>query len=91
MISERQVYIYIQLPDSLESIPAAILRVQTLSDGICIGRFKYGDRYLQNAQAIALDPYQLPLNKAMYEFTTLKGIPSAVRDASPDAWGDDES
>ncbi len=87
MISERQVYIYIQLPGSLESMPAAILRVQTLSDGMCIGRFRYGERYLQHAQAIALDPYQLPLNNVVYEFTKLKGIPGAVRDASPDAWG----
>ncbi len=59
MISERQVYIYIQLPGALESIPAAVLRVQTLPDGMRIGRFRYGDRYLQHAQAIALDPYQL--------------------------------
>ncbi len=87
MISERQVYVYIQLPGALESIPAAVLRVQTLSDGMRIGRFRYGDRYLQHAQAIALDPYQLPLDKVVYEFTKLKGIPGAMRDASPDAWG----
>ncbi len=87
MISERQVYIYIQLPGTLKSIPAAVLKVQALSDGMRIGRFRYGDRYLQHAQAIALDPYQLPLDKVVYEFTKLKGIPGAVRDASPDAWG----
>ena len=87
MTSEREAYIYIQLPGSLETAPAALLRVQTLPDGIQIGRFRYGDRYLQRADAVALDPYRLPLDKTIHEFTQLKGIPGAVRDAGPDAWG----
>ena len=29
----------------------------------------------------------MPLDKIVYEFTQLKGIPGAVRDAGPDAWG----
>ncbi len=87
MTSEREAYVYVQLPGSLDTVPAALLRVQTLPDGTQIGRFRYGDRYLQLAQAVALDPYRLPLDKTVHEFTQLKGIPSAVRDASPDAWG----
>lgn len=87
MTSEREAYVYIQLPGSVETVPAALLRVQTLPDGTQIGRFRYGDRYLERKEAIALDPFQLPLDKRVYEFTRLKGIPGAVRDASPDAWG----
>lgn len=87
MTSEREAYVYIQLPGALEMVPAALLRVQILSDGAQIGRFRYGDRYLQRQDAVALDPFQLPLDKRVYEFTRLKGIPGAVRDASPDAWG----
>lgn len=87
MTSEREAYVYIQLPGSLETVPAALLKVQTLPDGIQIGRFRYGDRYLQRTDAVALDPYSLPLDKTIHEFTQLKGIPGAVRDASPDAWG----
>jgi len=87
MTSEREAYVYIQLPGTLETVPAALLRVQTLSDGTQIGRFRYGDRYLQRQEAVALDPFQLPLAKEVFEFTQLKGIPGAVRDASPDAWG----
>lgn len=68
-------------------MPAALLKVQTLPDGTQIGRFRYGDRYLQRAEAVALDPYRLPLDKTVHEFTQLKGIPGALRDASPDAWG----
>lgn len=87
MTSERQAYVYIQLPGTLETIPAALLRVRTLADGTQVGRLRYGDRYLQRQDAVALDPYRLPLDKTVFEFTGLKGIPGAVRDAAPDAWG----
>jgi serine/threonine-protein kinase HipA len=87
MTSEREAYVYVQLPGTLDTVPAALLKVQTLPDGTQIGRFRYGDRYLQRAEAVALDPYRLPLDKTVHEFTQLKGIPSALRDASPDAWG----
>ena len=87
MTSEREAYVYIQLPGTLATVPAALLRVQTLPDGVSIGRFRYGDRYLQRRDAVALDPFQLPLAKEVFEFTQLKGIPGAVRDAGPDAWG----
>ncbi|HKW82162.1 MAG TPA: HipA domain-containing protein, partial [Burkholderiaceae bacterium] len=33
------------------------------------------------------DPFHLPLSTRPQKFTNLKGIPGAVRDASPDAWG----
>ncbi len=87
MTSERQAYIYVQLPGTLNTVPAALLKVEKLRDGTFVGRFRYGDRYLERRGAIELDPFQLPLGNNVYEFTKLKGIPGAVRDASPDAWG----
>ncbi len=87
MTSEREAYVYVQLPGLLETVPAALLRVQTLPDGTQIGRLRYGDRYLARPEAVALDPFRLPLAKQVFEFTQLKGIPGAVRDAAPDAWG----
>ena len=87
MISERQAYIYVQLPGTLEAVPAALLKVQKLADGNYVGRFRYGDRYISRRDAIALDPFQLPLGKDVHEFTKLRGIPGVVRDAAPDAWG----
>lgn len=87
MTSERQAYVYIQLPGTLTTVPAALLKVQSLPNGAQIGRLRYGDRYLARADAVELDPYRLPLNKSVHEFTKLGGIPSALRDASPDAWG----
>jgi len=87
MTSEREAYVYIQLPGTLDTVPAALLKVQSLADGTQIGRLRYGDRYLARPEAVALDPYLLPLNKVVHEFTQLNGIPGALRDASPDAWG----
>ena len=84
---ERQIYIYIQLPESLETVPAALLKVTLNRDGTYVGRFRYGDRYLERNNAVELDPFRLPLGKDVYEFTKLKGIPGAVRDSAPDAWG----
>jgi serine/threonine-protein kinase HipA len=87
MTSERQAYIYVQLPGTLNTVPAALLKVEKLRDGTFVGRFRYGDRYLERKYAIEFDPFQLPLGNTVHEFTRLKGIPGAVRDAAPDAWG----
>jgi len=87
MTSEREVYVYIQLPGTLETVPAALLRADKLDDGTYVGRFTYGTRYLARPGAVELDPFALPLSRDTYSFTKLKGIPGAVRDASPDAWG----
>ena len=87
MTSERQAYIYVQLPRTLDTVPAALLKVEKLPDGTFVGRFRYGDRYLERKDAIAFDPFQLPLGNTVHEFTKLKGVPGAVRDAGPDAWG----
>ncbi len=87
MTSERQAYIYVQLPGTLNTVPAALLKVEKLSDGTFVGRFRYGDRYLRRKDAVELDPFRLPLGDTVYELTKLKGIPGAVRDAGPDAWG----
>ncbi len=87
MTSERRAYIYVQLPGTLKTVPAALLKVEKLRDGTFVGRFRYGDRYLKRKDAVEFDPFQLPLGDTVYEFTKLKGIPGAVRDAGPDAWG----
>ena len=87
MPSERQAYVYVQLPGTLNTVPAALLKVAKLPDGTFVGRFRYGDRYLERKDAISFDPFRLPLGTTVQEFTKLKGIPGAVRDAGPDAWG----
>ena len=76
-----------QLPGTLITVPAALLKVEKRPDGTFVGCFRYGDRYLERKHAIAFDPFRLPLGDTVHEFTRLKGIPGAVRDAGPDAWG----
>jgi serine/threonine-protein kinase HipA len=87
MTSERQAYVYVQLPGTLNTVPAALLKIEKLRDGTFVGRLRYGDRYLERRDAVAFDPFKLPLGTVVHEFTKLKGIPGAVRDAGPDAWG----
>ena len=51
------------------------------------GRFFSPYRVLTYGRKLAFDPFQLPLDKTVCEFIQLKGIPGALRDAAPDAWG----
>ena len=62
MTSEREAYVYMPLPGTLETEPAALLRVQTLPDGTQIGRFRYGDRDLQRQEAVAINPTPAPIS-----------------------------
>ncbi len=84
---EQACYVYIQLPGTMETVPCASLKVRTVGAGAFEGSLTYGKRYLARPEVVALDPFHLPLSTRPQKFTKLKGIPGAVRDASPDAWG----
>ena len=84
---EQFCYVYIQLPGTLETVPCASLRIRSVGVGSYEGTFVYGKKYLQRPNVAAVDPFHLPLSARPQKFTKLKGIPGAVRDASPDAWG----
>lgn len=84
---EQACYVYIQLPGTMETVPCASLKVRAVGAGAFEGTFTYGKRYLERPEVVALDPFHLPLSTRPQRFTKLKGIPGAVRDASPDAWG----
>ena len=49
-----------------------------------VSEFRYGHRYLERADAIPVDPLQLPLTAGTFQTTGLFG---AFQDASPDRWG----
>ncbi len=84
---EQSCYVYIQLPGTMQTVPCASLKVRGVGAGVFEGSFTYGKRYLERPEVVALDPFHLPLSTRPQKFTKLKGIPGAVRDASPDAWG----
>lgn len=58
---------YVQLPGTLDTVLAALLKAEKLPDEPFIGRFRYGDRYLERKDAIAFDPFQLPLENTVHE------------------------
>ena len=71
----------------MQTVPCASLKVRVVAAGVYEGTITYGKRYLERPEVVALDPFHLPLSTRPQKFTKLKGIPGAVRDASPDAWG----
>eukprot|EP01137_Pigoraptor_chileana_P034825 Opistho-2@27951 len=84
---QQTCYAYVQLLGTFEWVPCASLKVKEVAAGSFEGTFTYGKRYLERENVVELDPYHLKLTSKPMKFTMLKGIPGALRDASPDAWG----
>jgi serine/threonine-protein kinase HipA len=81
-------YVYVHLEEG--PVPAGIL--ETSGTGREAGaRFRYGRRYLQREDRLAIDPVQLPLTApdADREYITEEGFAlfNGIRDAAPDGWG----
>lgn len=91
MISEigaSECYVYIILSGATSFTTAGRFAIEKDEDGIPQGRFVYGRSYLNNPDAIPIDPINLNrLNSAVYGTTALKGVFGALRDAAPDHWG----
>ncbi len=87
MTSERECYVYIMLPDTTEFVTAARLRIARTADGVPVGTFVYGRRYLERADAVELDPVELRLGSGAFETARMGGFFGAIRDAMPDWWG----
>ncbi len=49
--------------------------------------FTYGRSYRERTNAIALSPFELPLQPGSFAPTGMNTIHSCLRDAGPDAWG----
>ncbi len=83
-----ETYVYVYLDEG--PVPAGLLEV-TGAGREETSRFRYGRRYLQRKDRIAVDPIQLPLPEgdpdrdyfAPEGFVLFNGI----RDAAPDGWG----
>ncbi|MEZ5606249.1 MAG: HipA domain-containing protein [Burkholderiaceae bacterium] len=84
--SDQRAYVYLQLPQSLEVVTAGFYELD-FPQGVPTGSFVYNPAYLQRADAVPLDPYELPLAPRRVQTVKLKGIFGPLRDASPDAWG----
>lgn len=86
MPTSDRVYVYLQLPRSLEVVTAGYFE-QTRRESVPVGLFVYNPAYLGREDAVPLDPFELPLRPGRFETVKLKGIFGVLRDASPDAWG----
>lgn len=80
-------FVYIQLPQSLETVTCGRYSQERTSGGDVVGRFVYGRRYRTRPDAVPIDPLHLPIADITFETYKLGGIFGALRDASPDAWG----
>ena len=85
--SERDCYVFVNLPGQAEFVVAGRFRLSVSPDGAPLGRFVYGSSYLSRPDAVELDPVQLRLTDRICETTHLNGFSGAIRDSMPDSWG----
>ena len=82
-----EAYVYVYLEE--EPVPAGVL--ETIGSGREAARFRYGRRYLQRKDRLAIDPIQLPLpdGDPDRDYITPEDfvIFNGIRDAAPDGWG----
>lgn len=76
-----EAYIWIWLPDESEPVVCG-----KLAGEAGVYSFVYGRSYLERANAIALDPFELPLQEGIFS-PSFGETHSVIRDAAPDAWG----
>ena len=83
---DRRAYVHLQMPQSLEVVTAGYYELD-FPQGFATGSFVYNPAYLERADALPIEPYELPLSPRRATTVRLRGIFGALRDASPDAWG----
>jgi len=82
-----ELFVYVMLPGETSFVTAGRFELSSDRLGNPRGRFVYGRRYLERADAVALDPLELKLESDTFETFRLKGLFGALRDATPDYWG----
>lgn len=80
-------FVYITLPGQVQAVAAGRFRLETARNGLPVGRFVYGRRYLQREDAVEFDPIELRLGEREYQTTHHQGVFGVLRDAGPDYWG----
>ena len=76
-------FVYVTLPGATAPVTAA--RFELTSNGL--GRLVYGKSYLARADAVPLEPLELPLTERVFETARPGGLFGCLRDSSTDAWG----
>ena len=83
----QPLYVYLQRPDTGEWVTVGRYLL-TKDSPESVGSFRYAPSYLTAGHTWSIDPINLPL-MADTEFIAprYEGLPDALRDACPDAWG----
>jgi len=82
-----EVFVYLTLPGETVPVTAGRFELTTDAQGVSVGRFVYGRRYLARSEAVPIDPIELKLEERVFQTARLHGMFGALRDASPDYWG----
>ncbi len=77
-----EAFVWIWLPGT--SVPVVAGRIEKHGR---LHHFTYGRSYRERDDAIALSPFELPLQPGSFEPIGMNTIHSCLRDAAPDAWG----
>ena len=85
--SAQECFVYITLPGAVSAVTAGRFVIETDPRGDPLGRFVYGRSYLENPDAVDIDPVELKLAEDTYETIQMNGVFGALRDAGPDFWG----
>ena len=80
-------FVYITLPHAVSPVTAGKFVLSTNRAGVPLGKFVYGRSYVNNPQAVSIDPIELFLSDKTYATVRLNGVFGALRDAGPDFWG----
>jgi serine/threonine-protein kinase HipA len=82
-----EVFVYLTLPGHTSPVTAGRFELATGAQGMSVGRFVYGKRYLARPDAVPIDPIELKLEERVFQTGRLRGMFGSLRDASPDYWG----
>lgn len=80
----RKITVFTYLSNEAVAVLAGIF---THDDGLRLGTFAYGRRYIERDNVLPVDPVSLSLGSRANEVLSNGGIFGAFRDASPDYWG----
>lgn len=85
--SSSECFVYITLPGQVSAVTAGRFVLTKNARGDALGQFVYRAKYLDDPQAVEIDPVELKLSTRTYETVRLNGVFGALRDAGPDYWG----
>src|SRR5260370_9422002 len=78
--SASECFVYITLPGAVSAVTAGKFVQNKTRTGDPLGRFVYGRSYLENPQAVPIDPIELKLAEKTDETVRLNALFSALHD-----------